>query len=183
MQLLRTVLAGIVGTWLGASPAVAQKVLPFQALSTAVRVGERVTIAHAASETRGVVTAIDAAAVRVTDDAGRDRVFTPADVRRLQVHDPVGNGALLGAIAGAVPGAFVGRLVYGSCMGDRSSSAKCLPAFAVPTVAGAAVGALLGVVVDDLSERTVDVRPAGTVVRTAPWFTRRGGGVVLHVSF
>lgn len=182
-QLLGIVLTGLVSTGFGTSAVAAQTVLPFEGLSTAVHVGEQVTIAQAGSQTKGVVTAIDAAILRVTDDAGRDRVFTQADVDRLRVHDSVANGAWLGALAGSVPGAVVGRLVYGSCMGDRSSVAKCLPAFAAPMLTGSAVGALVGLVFDDLSQRAIDVRPAGAVVRAAPWLDRRGGGLVLHVSY
>lgn len=181
-QLAGIVLAGLFVTGLGPPAAIAQTALPFDALSTAVQVGEQVTIGKAGRRTKGVVTAIDAAALRLTDDAGRNRVFTPADVDRIRVHDSAANGALFGALAGAVPGAYVGVLVYGSCWGDHASVTKCLPGVAVPTIAGAALGSLAGVVVDDLLQRSIGVRPRG-VVRAAPWVNRRGGGFVLRVSY
>ncbi len=167
---------------LAASSATAQGVLSFDRLGAEVAPGHAVTVDTVDASVQGAVKALDAGMLVLVLDGGGERGYPASEVRRVRVRDRLADGVLWGTAAGLVVGGLVGRLTYGLCMGDRASGAECLPSLALPTIAGGAVGALLGVLFDDACQRTIDIAPS-TTVRATPWGTRGGGGLAVRVAF
>jgi hypothetical protein len=181
------------------SPAAAQ--LSSRESSTVgppIAVGQKVSITTIdGRKTKGKVMGVSA----TTLDLGKGEVVTTSvamtDVQRIQVADSVTNGVVTGALtvglAGLLAGSFadagntVGQVFGGAftlLLGGEPEPVRQTNHYLTGAVAGVAVGALLGYVLDADREKTIYERQTqGTSVHVRPIVSAAGKGVGVSVRW
>jgi len=156
-----------------------------QNLAEHLRGGQRVEITLTDGQTiKGKVRVLTPTAIEVR--AGSEhRSIAPAEVARIRVHDPVGNGVNAGAKVGLV-NALILFFPRDWCMAlcDRprqdGMKAKGLKLGLAMIAAGAAIGGVL----DAVQMTTVYIRPNGrTTVSLSPLASASGAGVGIRLRW
>ena len=155
-----------------------------------LRVGQNVRITTVdGATTQGNVIRLTPASVEIGDGGVTRSSLAVADVRQIQIPDPVKNGVVIGAVSLGLVGGLAGA--YGAAVGDVYDSAfystepdegTGAGGFLIGAAVGAIVGGLLGGAIDGARVRTIYTRPAGGItLGLRPIVSAAGKGVALRV--
>ena len=164
-----------------ASPAAAQDT--FGDLPARVKLGQKIVVHDEhGNKTRGTVTSASASELVIMEaktgasGARETRTFRPDQVRRVQKHGPIWDGAIKGAAIGLIP---IAALAIGAGCDDDCGAAAEVTAFAV------GLGAGIGLAIDAAVPPRTLFRRGGTTskVALAPIVGRERRGIALSLRF